>query len=75
MITESIASRPEPRGWRGFELLHRWSVRDFAALAQDARLHIERATPLSRGNPGAPFAKSLLRANWFGEEAVFLLAP
>lgn len=54
---------------------HRWSVRDFAALAQDARLHIERATPLSRGNPGAPFAKSLLRANWFGEEAVFLLAP
>lgn len=53
----------------------RWSIRDFAALARDARLHIERATPLARGNPGAPFARSMLRANWFGEEAVFLLAP
>lgn len=56
-------------------IAYRWSVRDFAALARAARLHIERATPLSRGNPGAPFAKSMLRANWFGEEAVFLLAP
>lgn len=56
-------------------IAHPWSIRDFAALARAARLNIERATPISRGNPGAPFAKSLLRANWFGEEAVFLLAP
>ncbi len=56
-------------------IAHPWSIRDFAALARAARLNIERATPLSRGNPGAPFAKSMLRANWFGEEAVFLLAP
>ncbi len=66
---------PEPRGWRGFELLHRWSVRDFAALAREARLKIERGAPMSHGRPGAPFARSLWRANWFAEEAVFLLAP
>lgn len=49
------------------------SVRDFAILATETRLEIERATPLSRGHPGAPFAKTLWRANWFAEEAVFLL--
>lgn len=51
------------------------TLRDFAKLASDARLHIERATPLSGSFPGAPFAKSLWRANWFAEQAVFLLAP
>jgi|CXWL01.1.fsa_nt_gi methionine biosynthesis protein MetW len=50
------------------------SVRDFAALVSEARLHIERAVPLSRGHAGAPFAKTLWRANWFAEEAVFLLS-
>lgn len=53
--------------------MQRWSVRDFAALARDAKLSIERATPLSHGRPGAPFAKLFWRANWFAEEAVFLL--
>lgn len=53
--------------------MHCWSVRDFAALAREAKLSIERATPLSHGRPGAPFAKQFWRANWFAEEAVFLL--
>ncbi|MGD9967803.1 MAG: methionine biosynthesis protein MetW [Hyphomonadaceae bacterium] len=57
------------------EHLHRYTVRDFADLARDMRLTIERAVPLSHGRPGAPFAKTLWRANWFCEEAVFLLAP
>jgi hypothetical protein len=35
---------------------------------------VERATPISRGRAGAPFAETLWRANWFAEEAVFLLA-
>lgn len=65
---------PEPPGWGGFEQLHRWSVRDFATFAREARLKIERAAPMSHGRPGAPFAKSLWRANWFAEEAVFLLS-
>ena len=36
---------------------------------------IETAVPLTNGRPGAPFAKTLWRANMFAEEAVFLLAP
>lgn len=51
------------------------SIRDFAALARDLRLTIERATPISGESPGAPFAKTLWRANWFAEKAVFVLRP
>jgi hypothetical protein len=50
-------------------------LRDFAMMAREMRFTIERATPMSRGNAGAPFAMKLWRANWFAEEAVFLLAP
>lgn len=55
--------------------LHRYTVRDFADLCREMRLSVERAVPLSRGHPGAPFAKTIWRANWFCEEAVFLLTP
>lgn len=55
--------------------LHHYTVRDFAELCREMRLSIERAVPLSRGHPGAPFAKTIWRANWFCEEAVFLLTP
>lgn len=51
------------------------SIRDMAELARESLLSIETAVPLSRGHPGAPFAKTLWRANWFAEEAVFLLTP
>lgn len=57
------------------EHLHRFTVRDFAELAREMRLGIERAVPVSQGNAGAPFAKTIWRANWFSEEAVFLLTP
>ena len=57
------------------DIAHVFTVRDFAEQARAMRLTIERATPLSRGHAGAPFAKSLWRANWLAEEAVFLLAP
>lgn len=59
--------------WFSDDNLRRCSVRDLAELARASRLHIERAIPLSRGEPGAPFAKTLWRANWFAESAVFLL--
>lgn len=55
--------------------LRAMSMRDMADLARASLLSIETAVPLSRGTPGAPFAKTLWRANWFAEEAVFLLAP
>lgn len=57
----------------GDGLPHPLSIRDFAELAGKARLRIERAIPMSRGNPGAPFARTLWRANWFAQEAVFVL--
>lgn len=60
---------------RGREILHPMSVRDFVALARGLRMSVERALPLARNKPGAPFAKVLWRANWFAEEAVFLLTP
>jgi methionine biosynthesis protein MetW len=67
-VTASLPSR-----WCDTENLHLCTVRDFAELARDLRLQIERAVPLSGGAAGAPFAQTLWRANWFAEEAVFLL--
>ena len=59
-----------------WDQLHRpISVRDLAELARACRLSIETAVPLTKGRAGAPFAKVLWRANWFAEEAVFLLQP
>lgn len=68
---------PQSRGagWADGAIERRCSVRDFAALARDMRFSIESAVPLTNGRPGAPFAKTLWRANLFAEEAVFLLAP
>lgn len=56
------------------EHLQRYTVRDFAELAREMHFNIGRAVPLSNGHAGAPFAKTIWRANWFAEEAVFLLA-
>jgi methionine biosynthesis protein MetW len=68
---------PVVRGqaWADGEVQRACSVRDFARLAREMRFGIESALPLSNGRPGAPFAKTLWRANMFAEEAVFLLAP
>lgn len=59
--------------WCDSEITHPCSVRDIAELADEMHLAIERALPISGGQPGAPFAKTRWRANWFAEEAVFLL--
>jgi methionine biosynthesis protein MetW len=68
---------PVVRGqaWADGDIQRTCSVRDFAKLAREMRFGIESALPLSNGRPGAPFAKTLWRANIFAEEAVFLLAP
>jgi methionine biosynthesis protein MetW len=57
------------------EHLQRYTVRDFADQAREMRFGIERGVPLSNGHAGAPFAKTIWRANWFCEQAVFLLTP
>lgn len=69
----TIASKTA--AWADGELERRASIRDLAELARDMRFNIERAVPLTNGRPGAPFAKTLWRANYFAEEAVFLLNP
>jgi len=63
-----------PSRWCETENLHLCTVRDFAELARELRFNLERAVPISGGQPGTPFANTLWRANWFAEEAVFLLA-
>lgn len=62
-------------GWADSDILRPCSIRDFAEVARAMRFTIETAIPMSGGRPGAPFAKTLWRANWFAEEAVFMLAP
>lgn len=64
-----------PDAWADGGAMRASSVRDFAELVRKMRFTIETAAPLSKGQPGAPFAKTLWRANLFAEEAVFLIAP
>ncbi|MGE3142590.1 MAG: methionine biosynthesis protein MetW [Hyphomonadaceae bacterium] len=63
-----------PAHWDETENLHLCTIRDFADLARSLGLRLERAVPLTKGRAGAPFAETIWRANWFAEEAVFLLA-
>ena len=63
-----------PTMWHETANIHLCTVRDFAELARSLGLKVERAVPITGGAPGAPFARSLWRANWFAEDAVFLLA-
>lgn len=68
---------PQHRGasWADGALERQASARDLAMLARDMRFGVETAIPLTNNRPGAPFAKTLWRANLFAEEAVFLLSP
>jgi methionine biosynthesis protein MetW len=63
-----------PTPWHDTANIHLCTIRDFAELARSLGLKVERAVPITSGAPGAPFARSLWRANWFAEDAVFLLA-
>lgn len=60
--------------WGDASVLHPMSVRDFSDLARELGLVIERGVPLSGGHHGAPFAKTLWRANWFAQQAIFQVA-
>jgi methionine biosynthesis protein MetW len=77
LLHKGLAPTPQldGPGWADGDVLRPCSIRDFAELARDLRLTIETAIPMSGGRVGGAFAKTLWRANWFAEEAVFLLAP
>ena len=62
-----------PTPWHETQNIHLCTVRDFSELARDLGFKIERAVPITNGAPGAPFANTIWRANWFAEDAVFLL--
>jgi methionine biosynthesis protein MetW len=62
-----------PTPWHETANIHLCTVRDFAELARTLGFTIERAVPITNGEPGAPFANTIWRANWFAEDAVFLL--
>lgn len=61
--------------WQDHEAIRPCTVRDFATLVGDLGMRVERAVPISHGEPGPPFASVLWRANWFAEDVVFLIAP
>lgn len=63
-----------PTPWHDTANIHLCTVRDFAELARSLGLKIERAVPITGGVAGAPFANMVWRANWFAEDAVFLLS-
>lgn len=63
-----------PTPWHDTSNIHLCTVRDFAELARSLGLKIERAVPITAGVAGAPFANMVWRANWFAEDAVFLLS-
>lgn len=63
-----------PDSWHESANIHLCTVRDFAQLAREVGVDLERAVPITGEAAGAPFAKSLWRANLFAEDAVFLLA-
>jgi methionine biosynthesis protein MetW len=63
-----------PSPWYETDNIHLCTVRDFAELVRALGFKIERAVPITNGAPGAPFATTLWRANWFAEDAVFLLS-
>lgn len=56
------------------EILHACSARDFVELARALGLALERGVPVSADHAGAPFAKTLWRANWFAEQVIFQVA-
>lgn len=75
LLTKGRVVSPSGPSWADGEIKRACSVRDFVALAREMRFAVEAAVPLSKSRPGAPFAKTLWRANVFAEEAVFLLTP
>ena len=62
-----------PYEWYDTPNIHFCTVRDFVKLAEDMGLTIERSLFLDDEGTSRTIGKSIAMANWFGEQAVFLL--
>jgi methionine biosynthesis protein MetW len=62
-----------PYEWYDTPNIHFCTIRDFVALADDLGLTIERSLFLDDEGTSRTIGRSVAMANWFGEQAVFLL--
>lgn len=62
-----------PYEWYNTPNIHFCTVRDFVKLADDMDLTIERSLFLDAAGESRTIGNSVSMANWFGEQAVFLL--
>jgi len=62
-----------PYQWYDTPNIHFCTIRDFVKLAEDMGLTIERSLFLDDEGASRTIGKGVAMANWFGEQAVFLL--
>lgn len=62
-----------PHEWYDTPNIHFCTVRDFVKLADEMGLTIERSLFLDAAGESRTIGNSVSMANWFGEQAVFLL--
>lgn len=62
-----------PYEWYNTPNIHFCTIRDFVKLADDMGLTIERSLFLDDEGTSRTMGKGVAMANWFGEQAVFLL--
>lgn len=62
-----------PYEWYDTPNIHFCTIRDFVKLAKDMGLTIERSLFLDDEGASRTIGNSIMMANWFGEQAVFLL--
>lgn len=66
-------SKNLPYEWYDTPNIHFCTVRDFVKLADEMGLTIERSLFLDAAGESRTIGNSVFLANWFGEQAVFLL--
>ncbi|PCH62096.1 MAG: methionine biosynthesis protein MetW, partial [Gammaproteobacteria bacterium] len=63
-----------PYQWYDTPNIHFCTIRDFVALADDMGLTIEQSLFLDEEGSSKTIGKSVMMANWFGEQGVFVLS-
>ena len=67
-VSESL-----PYEWYNTPNIHFCTIRDFVALTNEMGLTLEQSLFLDEEGSSRTMGKSIATANWFGEQAVFLL--
>jgi len=67
-VSESL-----PHEWYNTPNIHFCSISDFVALAKEMGLTVERSLFLDEEGSSRTMGKSIMSANWLGEQAVFFL--